>query len=472
MKSSATTSFALLLLLATACGPPASDDAVVGVQRAVADQVLRIGALVDDASPAKANFTAAANLAESHINQGLAAAHSDFVVDVIVGYYGGATGKTQATKTIDLVNINGIIGIVSDVSGAPGGAGGTVAVNRLNYESPSRINHKVPVTCYQCSSAFFNDPAQSDPGFGDPANWLWRTFFNATFESAVQVQLVYNRPSFGDFNGNGHSKIVIYYDTGHLSAATTMPGLMDAIYGAVPHAVERIQKALPSTPQTRAAELAKVFDTHNDSTGADDGSPDAIYLAFLPANIPEALGDYSGYALSPKPPATANNGGRRDFLLTTLLANGGEGLEGNSVLVAADSPSGAAFLSSYGAANGNARPELTGSYLYDAIAAQVLAALIASKQGLTPERMRDALGLINRPNGTAVGATPAGFQSAATQIRKVKPINYDGASSPLDLSANGEMYPDLVHWKIQGGQFVELESYQCDPAHPNCVVRP
>jgi hypothetical protein len=469
---------ALLLLIATACGTSAEEPlALQTVQQALearAPTVIRIGALVDDASPARTNFTAAANLAESQINQGLAAAHSIHSVDVIVGYYGGATGFTQATRTIDMVNQQGIVGVVSDVSGSPGGTGGTVAVNRLNYESPSRIVRKVPVTCYQCSSAFFNDPAQSDLGFKDPDNWLWRTFFNATFESAVQVQLVYNRAGFGDFNGDGRTKIVIYYDAGHLSAATTMPGLVDSIYGSRPHSLERIQKTLPSTSATRAAELAKIFDGHNDSTGADDGLPDAVYLAFLPANIPESLGDYTGHAFSPKPPATANNGGRRDFLLSTLLANGGEGLEGNSVLVAAKSASGQAFVSSYKAANGGAIPELTASYLYDGIAAQALAALVAVTGGLTgtPEQIRAGLGAINQPNGTLVGATAAGFELAATRIRAKKPINYDGASSPLDLTATGEMYPDLVHWKIQGGKFVELESYRCDPSSPNCVVRP
>ena len=33
------------------------------------------------------------------------------------------------------------------------------------------------------------------------------------------------------------------------------------------------------------------------------------------------------------------------------------------------------------------------------------------------------------------------------------------------------MYPDLVHWKIQGGQFVELERYRCDPGTPSCAVQ-
>jgi hypothetical protein len=468
---------AILLLTSFGCQTNAGDQVanqVAALDNAVAAvKVIRIGALVDDASPAKANFTAAALLAESQINRGLSEARVAYAVDVIVKNYGGTTGFTQATRTIDLVNVDNIHGVVSDVSGVSGGGGGTVAVNRLNYEQPLRINHKIPVTCYQCSSAFFNDPTQPDQGFADPENWLWRTFFNASFESATQVQLVFNRPAAGDFNGDGNTKIVVYYDAGHASAAATMPNLTDAIFGALPHSVERIQKVLPSTPDTRAAELAAVFDGHNNSTGLDDGTPDAIYLAFLPANIPESLGDYSGYAFSPKPPATANNGGRRDFLLPSLLANGGEGLEGNSVLVVADSPSGQGFLSSYRAANANTNPELTGSYFYDAIAAQALAALIAGESGgLTPDNIRASFALFNQPNGTVVRASAKGFEAAAKLIKARKPINYDGASSPLDLSAVGEMYPDLVHWKIQGGVFTELESYQCDPDHANCAVRP
>jgi hypothetical protein len=433
-------------------------------------ETIRIGVLVDDASPAKANFTAAATLAETQINAGLAAARSQFQVQVIVGSYGGTTGKTQATRAIDLINLDDVHGIVSDVSGAADGPTGTVAVNRLNYESPLRIDHQVPVTCYQCSSAFFNDSSQSDLGFKDPENWLWRTFFNASFESAVQVQLVVNRPSQGDSNGDGYLKISVYYDGGHLSAATTMAGLLDAL-PAGPHAVKLVQKLLPSTAASRAAELAAVLDS------APDGHPpDAVYLAFLPQNAPESLADYSA-APAPKPPATANNGVRRDFLLPTLLASGGEGLHGSSVRVVAASSSGQGFLSSFQAASGGARPELTASFLYDAIAVQALGVLQAAGPGqtlghLTPQAIRDAIGLINQPDGKPVEASANGFEHAAQAIRHHKRINYDGAASPADLTPVGEMYPDLVHWQIQGGQFVEFEGYRCDPAHPNCTALP
>jgi hypothetical protein len=64
------------------------------------------------------------------------------------------------------------------------------------------------------------------------------------------------------------------------------------------------------------------------------------------------------------------------------------------------------------------------------------------------------------------------FQTAALRIRKQRPIDYDGAASSVDLTPEGEMYPDLVHWRIEAGAFVELERYRCDPEHPNCERRP
>jgi hypothetical protein len=471
-----------LVLLSVACETPGGSplptsegtlDQVAVTTRAVRarrHETIRIGVLVDATGPARANFTAAATLAESRLNRGLAAAHSHFRVQVIAREF--AAGQAVATA-IDLVNTGGVHALVSDVSGSPNGAAGTVAVNRLNYETPSRINHKVPVTCYQCSSAFFNDPAQVDPGFADPDNWLWRTFFNATFESAVQVQLVHSRANLGEINGNGAVKITVYYDAGHLSAATTMPGLMDQIYGSSPHSVELIQKMLPSTPTSRAAELARVFDGANETTGQMDGPPDAVYLAFLPPNAPESLADYTAFAgVTPKAPATANNGVRRDFLLPTLLANGGEGLQGSSVQVVASSRTGRSFRRAFADETGQ-QPELTASFLYDAVAIEALAALRAAEgAGLSPEAIRDSLGRLNHPRGRDVRATASGFARAARLIDRGRRIDITGAASSLDLTPAGEMYPHLVHWTIQGGKFVESESYRCDPQHPVCAVAP
>jgi hypothetical protein len=447
-----------LVLSPLSCGQPTDTDTVDDIQSAHHHrQAIRIGVLVDQTSPARLQFEAAANLAERQLNRGLADACSDVRIEVVISEFG--VGEAVA-RAIDLVNVARVHAIVSDVSG------NTAGVNRLNYEAPSRIAHKVPVTCYQCSSAFFNDPAQADLGFADPDNWLFRTFFNATFESAVQVQLVLTRPNAGDFNGDGFLKIVVYYDAFHLSAATTMPAILDSLHTG-PHSVELIAKTLPSTSETRAAELAAVFDA-----GPDGHAPDAVYLAFLPGNAPESLGDYTAFALSPKPPAQANNGVRRDFLLPSLLAAGGEGLQGSSVRVVADSRSGRKFLSAFKRATDGQKPELTASYLYDAVVAPALAALVADAHGRpTEDNIRASLARINHPHGKLIRPDPDDFEKAARHIARHGRIDYDGASSPLDLTPEGEMFPDLVHWAIQGGQFVELEAYACDAERKLCSVK-
>jgi hypothetical protein len=419
-------------------------------------EVFTVGVLVDDASPAKANFTAAAELAERQINRGLRRTRLGHRLAVVVASYGAGQAQNAA---IDLINNQGALAVVSDISG------NTAAVNRLNYESPLRIVRQVPVTCYQCSSAFFNDPTQADAGFADPDNWLFRTFFNAQFESAVQVQLVINRPQGGDFNGDGHLKIVAYYDSFHLSAATTLPALVDSLHPG-PHSVKLIAKTLPSTAATRAEELGQVFDA-----GPDGHLPDAVYLAFLPQNASEALSDYQAHPFAPKPPAQANNGVRRNFLLPALIASGGEALEGSSVLSVASSRSGRLFRSAFVAATGE-EPELTASFLYDAVVAQAIAIGVARSAGpISPENIRASFPAINAERGRVIRPRPRGFKLAARRILRHRPIDYSGASSSLDLTEAGEMYPDLVHWKIEAGQFVELERYACDPQTPNCQIR-
>jgi hypothetical protein len=431
------------LVLASSCQPRPVEEFPIGV-------------LVDATSPARANFTAAAELAASQLNQGLESAASHLRIKVVVGAYG--TGQARAVA-IDLVNNQGVRALVSDISG------NTAAVNGLNYETPRPINRQVAVTCYQCSSAFFNDPAQTNPGFADPDNWLYRTFFNATFESAVQVQLVLNKPSQGDFDGDGHLRIAVYYDTFHLSAATTMPAIIDSLHSG-PHSVHLVAKTLPSTPETRAAEMASLLDS-----AGEGPRPDAVYLAFLPQNAPEALTDYRAQATAI--PVQANNGVRRDFLLATLLASGGQGLEGSSVQVVADSQSGRAFARTFQDRTG-AAPELTASFLYDAVAVHGLAVQVATAAGqrlaeLSDEALRAGLGTLNDPQGKLIPATPPGFLQAALRIKLGQAINYDGASSAVDLTAVGEMYPALVHWRIEDGRFVELETYRCDPENPNCA---
>jgi hypothetical protein len=419
----------------------------------VATPTFKVGVLVDAASPAKSNFTNAALLAESQINQALVSAGISQRFDIVVASY--AAGQARAVA-IDLINNQGVLAMVTDTNAS------TSAVNGLNYDFSFPITHKVTVTCYQCNSPDFNNPEALDPGASDIENWLFRTYYNATFEPAVQVRLVLGRPHQGDFNVDGFLKIVVYYDSDHFFPAINMQEILDNLYPG-PHLLKLVAKAIPTFPGSRNTELADVF-----SSTPDGHPPDAIYLAFTPENFNEALSDYTSHAPAHKPPAQADNDIRRDFRLPALLAVGGANLEGSSVLQVSSTASGPLFKSAYVAAT-NKQPELTASFLYDAVVAQVTAIGVAKSNGaVTPELIQGSFPAINTPGALVIRPRVTDFKTAALRIKNHQSINYDGASSPLELTGSGEMYPELVHWKIQSGKFVELERYQCDPDHPTC----
>jgi hypothetical protein len=457
MKNLQTLGALAMLVVPLACGN--TDDIAIDelsqqvVVAAAPMTTFKVGVLVDAASPAKSNFTSAALLAGSQINEALTSAAISQRFDIVVASY--ASGQARAVA-IDLINNKGVLAMVTDTNAT------TTAVNGLNYEFPVPITHKVTVTCYQCNSPDFNNPTAIDPGSADVENWLFRTYYNATFEPAVQVRLVLSRPQQGDFNVDGFLKIVVYYDGDHFFPALAMQEILDNLH-AGPHSLKLVAKSLPSTPATRNAELADVF-----SSAPEGRLPDAIYLAFTPGNFPEALSDYTSHAPARKPPAQADNDIRRDFRLASLLAIGGANLEGSSVLQVSSSASGPLFKSAFVAAT-NKQPELTASFLYDAVVAQVTAIGVAKSNGtVTPDTIKNSFASINDPAGLVIRPRVSDFKTAALRIKNHQPINYDGASSSLELTSDGEMYPELVHWKIQSSKFVELERYQCDPSRPTC----
>jgi hypothetical protein len=447
----------LATVLPLACSAP--QDTVESTRQAVTTvETFKVGVLVDATSPARTNFSGAAALVKTQINQALAAAKVNGRFDVVVGSY--APGQAQAVA-VDMINNQGVIAIVADTNDS------TRAVNHLNYDltSPIAPSH-VTVTCYQCSLPGYNDTFQSDPAVGDPDNWLFRTYYNATFETAVQAQIVFNRVDHGDFDHDGFVKIVLYTDFTRFSAAFAFTSAVDGLYSG-PHSVALVFKTIPSTPATRAAEMAQIFDA------SDGHAPDALYLSLAPDSALEAFGDYHAFASSgPRPPVTAENDLRRNFRLPALLAAGGEGLEGSSVQLVSSSASGPLFKSAFVSATGQ-QPELTTSFLYDAAIAQVGAIGVARSNGtVTPELVRASFPSINVAGGTVIRPRVSDFTTAANRMKKHQPIDYDGGSSPLDLTAEGENYPDLVQWRIHNGAFLEIERYQCDPDHPGCAPRP
>ena len=223
---------------------------------------------------------------------------------------------------------------------------------------------------------------------------------------------------------------------------------------------------------TIPTDLPRVVDDFNENTGVTDGFPDTVLIAGLPNSVTAVVNAYraAGFTI----PIQSVNAFRRDYILASVGA-AAEGLEGTSIRAWDDSPSGTAYATTFEAGFGM-RPEVTSSGAYDSAATLMLAALIAAEQvgaeHVTSVDIQQALAQINQPDGEVVRPTVQSFKKASQRIGKGRPINYQGAFHPIDWDAVADMYPPIVHWRVQGGQFVELEAYDCSPATPLCPVVP
>jgi hypothetical protein len=264
---------------------------------------------------------------------------------------------------------------------------------------------------------------------------------------------------------------VVYTDVGHDNEAlNNYPAYLDALHQG-PHAVEVVLNSSAGQPPSQF-DLDQIFDDHSYADGNPfDGFPDVIIVDMYENTGVLALGPITSHPTQ-HPPVQLIEALRRDHLLPAL-AQGGPNLEGTSVLRVAESASGSAFRNAFLQATGQ-EPELTASYLYDAIVLQALAigwAFHFDNGDVNPFVVDGNVINVNDPSGKLIRARPADFELAFRRIDQDLPINYDGASSPLDLDFGGDNFPDLVHWKIEGGNFVELERYQCTPDLPSCTRR-
>jgi hypothetical protein len=409
-------------------------------------------------------------LAQDQMNQALQKANSNIRFAVTVAdSQGTATAATAAA--MELIGTTGVKGIVTDVSGD------TVPVNMFNYDPASTLS-KVPVTCYACSSSFINNPAatETDPikqaAERDADNWLFRVFFNSKYETLVQTQIALAKGTKGDVNGDGKFKVTIYAQNDAFGQSVSV-GITAAtnMLATIPTSIETIY--VPPTADVNSynwtADLAKVTDDFNENTQMTDGAPDAIIVAVLSAGATATVQNYhnGGYTI----PLEASTAFRRDYILRSIGA-AANGVEGDSNYRYAKNDAGTAFASAFQASAGNV-PEQLASGAYDSAMVLMLGALIAAQplanpDDVTPTQIRDAIAAISDPNGTHVIPTVDSLSSGVAQIAAGKTIDYDGASGACNFNAAGDLFPPLVHWKVENQQFVELEAYNCSDAQPLC----
>ncbi len=425
--------------------------------------VIKIGALVDDGAPPATSplFKKAVELAALQMNEALKHRGARVEFEVIHGDTNSA-GPTARALAIQMINEQGVVGLLAASSGE------AVAVNRLNYDPASPVVNKVPVTCFMCSNGNINNPAFVDAvdpvnqaTYRDVENWLFRAFYNGNYEAAALTQITIAAAG-GDRNGDGVFKVGILSDAGHMALALAIGPKIPVFYSGASTTQIKSMTA-PATLDTLTADWATVV----------AGNPDVVMMTMMPAQAYEGLKAYrlAGYTI----PIVSNNSFRREYTLAALeafqpgIANG---LEGSSVMLVDSSVSGELFYNAFKAYTGQG-PELTASGAYDGTVALMLAALTAAgdlhrPSVVTPAAVRQGLTEINNLDALKIRPSVHDYSKAAQLIRHGWPINFEGAYNPEDWNAVGDIFPPLVHWKVENGQFVEYEQYQCNPQHPNC----
>ncbi|MXZ46541.1 MAG: ABC transporter substrate-binding protein [Chloroflexi bacterium] len=152
---------------------------------------------------------------------------------------------------------------------------------------------------------------------------------------------------------------------------------------------------------------------------------------------------------------------RSEDLAAKIGAEHIDGMKGTAPGSSADEPSTAAWNRAYIAQFGEepARAYVRGGY--DAVIAIALAAEAAGATDSTA--IRDQLRNVVQPPGQTVIAGPEGIAAALEAVRNGEEIDYDGAASPLDWNATGDLQTGFVEiWEYRGGKIVPLESRPFD----------
>ncbi|HEX3442339.1 MAG TPA: ABC transporter substrate-binding protein [Pseudolabrys sp.] len=426
--------------------------------------VIRIGAVVDQTGGSTSPlFRAAVELAGKQMNEALDRSGSTTKFEIVYGDSKSIPPFAQS-EALRLINQDQVNAIVADSSGV------AVAINRLNYDANSPAKHKVAITCFQCSSGFIHDPnvtesdLQVQTAERDLGHWLYREFYVSNYEAAALAQIALHRINAGAGKAGEPLKIGIFADGGHRALASGFQPMLSHFYKQ-PSVTEITYFTSLDKLQPDWDKVVKPVDAN----GKPVSPPDLVIVTMLPEAAAAAISAYhkAGYKI----PILSNNSFRRNYILKKIAAEA-EGLEGSSVMLVDKSASGALFQTAFKKMTGEL-PEMTSSGAYDSAVTLMLAALVASKDAnktreVSPEDIRKALGEINVASAKKIRPSVADFSAAIKLIDKGKPINYEGAYSPNDWNSVGDIFPPLVHWKVENGQFKEYEQYDCGPTTAFC----
>lgn len=453
-------SLALATLLSTGLAGCSSDE--------WSGPTLTLASVLDSSGNiATPNWTVVAQLAVSDANQALKSAGRPFRFKLLSADSTN-TPATTVSRALDFIQNAGAKAIITDSSQDD------IALNQTFYDSDPGNDPNVPIVCMACTSPAINNPNAANPR--DPANqaalrnslgWNFRTLMDTFPQSRVLISLWLAKGQNGDINGDGQAKITIYASDEAFGRgfAGVLQSSTNTLHPTPPAIINTYYHTPTLDPNTYnwGADIVQLTSPYSQSTKKDDYLPDIITEATFP--------QYAGALVK----SFVAGGANSTLLLHThaarlpaALNSAGwalNGQEGTSHIQVDDSPSGQVFAEEM-RTKVRVNPIFLDAHTYDAAMVLLLASLVAGRDLSDPTQVsgaqiRDALRRINDPTGTEVRTGPAEFEKAIALIAAGTPINYQGASGPVDFDANNNVKNQIVHWRVENEQFVELERYDC-----------
>ncbi len=464
----------------------------VGCNEGVSDKKqIAVGTIRDLTGPVQQpSWEEALNMAFEHANKGLETAKLSYEFNQLA--VDSTSNPTLATASgVDFVKNQGAKALIADTSGDD------IALNRTHYDADTSNDLNVPILCFSCVSPQINNPNPVNPTDEadkltkqNPKRWNFRTVMHAFRQAGVLVRLgMAKKPGTcsnqvpGDVNCDGVHKITIYagreaFGIGFSNA------IRDQAKAADPNVVVEQVFHPPTTDATYnwSTDADLLVDNRtrvqNLSTGAvesdtADQYPDVVYDATFPVPSAGITNAYKNIDASLRRPMLHTSG--TPFRTTvSKLGDKSNGEEGTTQLFA-DGASGERFSNDFRAfATKYDGPGWSDAHAYDGAVMAFLGIAAAAKANnltdwseVTGEQARDAIQKLADPAGEKVSSGADEFARALGLIEQGKAINYEGASGPMDWSAETtnegaqNVQNRLGRFVVENGRYVIKETYDC-----------
>src|SRR5205814_1404566 len=261
-----------------------------------------------------------------------------------------------------------------------------------------------------------------------------------TLMAPTVVRLLLGDPTGGDRNGDGKLNLAVYASDESFGRSTSAD-LKASLQRLRPEAGwQQMLHPRDADPAT--------YHWAEDLTALAAGKPDLIVVATFPL-LHAAIVSAAKTMASPVPLFHFHN--MRNQRAIQAAGEAADGQEGISHVMLEDTESGATFLSDFEQATG-VPVAFRDAIFYDGAFSLMLAALIATRDlddpaAVTGAQLRDALPRTSDPAGEVIRTGAAEFARAIGLVQAGRPINYQGASSPLDYDATRNVRTRLAHFR-------------------------